>query len=276
MLERERDVVKLLCDGTRRLIVGIENQELLNYGEPARVMMYDALEYDRQINLIKYVHREKQDVKGDEYVSRFAREDRLIPVVTIVVYYGREPWTFPHRLGEILESSAGVGRIWDGLQDYGIRVIEVRRLSDEIINLIDSDVKLLFGCIKYDRDKVRMMKFIQDNEEHFRRLPKETVELIAIMTRSEKLLEEVRKDKEKCNMCKAFEDMIKDGRIEGRLEGRLEAKRQCVIELLELNGTVSEELRARVEAEEDMEKLTNWYKFAAKSDTIEEFLERIS
>lgn len=57
-------------------------------------------------------------------------------------------------------------------------------------------------------------------------------------------------------------------------EERAEAKAEVVIELLEEVGTVSDELRETIMCEINSETLTKWIKLAAKSDSVEEFLEK--
>ena len=57
-------------------------------------------------------------------------------------------------------------------------------------------------------------------------------------------------------------------------EERAEAKAEVVVELLEEVGTVSDELREKIMYEINSETLKKWLKLAAKSDSVEEFLEK--
>ena len=58
-------------------------------------------------------------------------------------------------------------------------------------------------------------------------------------------------------------------------EGLLQGKQQDIIELLEEYASVSEELVARIHAEGDLSILKTWLQYAAKSTSLEEFLEKI-
>ena len=58
-------------------------------------------------------------------------------------------------------------------------------------------------------------------------------------------------------------------------EGLLQGKQQDIIELLEEYAPVSEELVARIHAECDLSILKTWLQYAAKSTSLEEFLEKI-
>ena len=53
----------------------------------------DAMEYDRQLAERARIHRRNRDLRGSgEYLSGLARRERLAPVMTVVFYYGEEPW----------------------------------------------------------------------------------------------------------------------------------------------------------------------------------------
>jgi len=68
---------------------------------------------------------------------------------------------------------------------------------------------------------------------------------------------------------------MQEGREEGRQEGILLATRQNVVDLLKEYASVSEELVARIHAEGDLSILKTWLQYAAKSTSLEEFLEKI-
>ena len=72
-----------------------------------------------------------------------------------------------------------------------------------------------------------------------------------------------------------FEEMLRDERAEGRVEGRTESKIEDIFELLEELSTIPDDLRSRIADEKDLEVLKKWFKLAAKSDSLDEFLERM-
>lgn len=45
--------MKQSCDGRRFAVLALENQEKIDYGMPARILLQEALEYDRQIKEIR-------------------------------------------------------------------------------------------------------------------------------------------------------------------------------------------------------------------------------
>ena len=67
------------------------------------------------------------------------------------------------------------------------------------------------------------------------------------------------------------ERLIKE---EGRTEGRAEGRALSILELLEELGTLSENQKEKILQEEDVEKLRNWCKMAAKAESLKEFCEK--
>lgn len=108
----------------------------------------------------------------------------------------------------------------------------MRRLSDEQINALSSEVKLLFGCVKYSRDIKKLKEFIEKDRVRFENLSQETYEIIAVMTKTNKLLEEMKKVEKggRYNMCKAIDDMIEEGRQAGLEEGRQEGRQEGMVQ----------------------------------------------
>ena len=69
---------------------------------PVRVMVEDALSYDRQMKKLQKQNREKGVLNKKDYISSLTDTDVLTPVVTIVIYYGEEPWNNSKDIYDIL------------------------------------------------------------------------------------------------------------------------------------------------------------------------------
>lgn len=67
----------------------------IHYCMPLRNLLYDTLNLEAQRQRIQEEHRNNKDLAGTEYISGFARNDKLIPVMTLVVYRGEAPWDGP-------------------------------------------------------------------------------------------------------------------------------------------------------------------------------------
>ena len=76
-----------------------------------------------------------------------------------------------------------------------------------------------------------------------------------------------------------FEEMLRDERAEGKAEGIAEGKTEAVLEmLLELMkdlGEIPDELRNRITSEKDLETLKKWHRLAARSESLDEFWEKM-
>ena len=87
------------------VILGIENQDEVHYAMPVKNMVYDALEYAGQVRKAASSHRNAKDAKehsAGEYLSGVYKEDRLVPVITLVVFFSAGEWDGPMSLHEML------------------------------------------------------------------------------------------------------------------------------------------------------------------------------
>ena len=68
-----------------------------------------------------------------------------------------------------------------------------------------------------------------------------------------------------------FEEMLRDERAEGKAEAVLE----MLLELMNDLGEIPDELRNRITSEKDLETLKKWLRLAARSESLDEFLEKM-
>lgn len=78
--------------------------------------------------------------------------------------------------------------------------------------------------LQYKEDKNALRRYISDNEDFFGSISYEAANAAGTLLHSSKWFDKaiskfVNKEKEDCNMCKAIDDMIDEGRQEGRQEG---------------------------------------------------------
>lgn len=69
----------------------------------------------------------------------------------------------------------------------------------------------------------------------------------------------------------AYEDGITIGKAMGKTEGKMEEKRQVIYTFLELLGEIPEDIRRRIEEEQDGETLKQWYMAASHARSFEAF-----
>lgn len=110
------------------LLMGVENQTDIHYAMPLRVMLYDALEYDSQYKAIAKEHRKNKDLDEKEFVSGFSKEDKIVPVITVLIYYGADEWDGPRSLHDMLGDVDE--KLLNSINDYKLNLIEPAAIED--------------------------------------------------------------------------------------------------------------------------------------------------
>ena len=99
-----RDCLRKVAFGTNFAIIGIENQDTMDYSIPLRNMSYDVDAYERQATKIRKETRKKhKGLSAGEYLYGFKKDDKLLPAVTFILYSGSKSWDGPKTLHEILD-----------------------------------------------------------------------------------------------------------------------------------------------------------------------------
>lgn len=100
-IRRNRDIIKKAAGDIGYIVVGIENQSYIDYAMPLRVMLYDSLRYQSELQEKKRTS-EQRSLTTDELLSGIGKNVRIHAVITIVIYYGEKPWDAPKRLREMI------------------------------------------------------------------------------------------------------------------------------------------------------------------------------
>lgn len=240
-IQRYRDVTKKADFGTNFMIIGIENQSELHLAMPVRVMGYEFMNYNKQLKKIKASHDKKKDLTSIELLSGISREERLQPICTLVICYGKEPWTGPTRLSEMLDFGDLPEEVRNVVADYPIHVLDVRRFEDS--EKLESEARLLFGILQRDEDTEMCVEYWEENKEAFQNLSDDTYEAIVTFTNSGQLLEDKKANMNEeggVDMCKAFEGMILKGEERGKKLGeeRGEKKMMRLIQCMTEDGAL--------------------------------------
>ena len=203
------------------LIVGIEEQTKIHYAMPVRNMIYDALEYGKQVTDTATIHKQ-ENTEGDpeyqpnegEYLSGFHKTDKLKPIITIVIHFGAEAWDAPMSLHEMLDTQNS--ELLKYVQDYKIHLIEPARMSEEDLEKFQTSLGTVMGYIKYSKDKEQFARYKEKNQGKL--LENKAAQVIRFITG---IPMEIDEKEEKQDMCKAFDEMLEDSRNEGRSEGKV-------------------------------------------------------
>lgn len=73
MVQKYRDCVRRIIFDMGFVIMGLEHQDKVHHGMPVRIMVEDAVSYDQQMRQIKRDHRNRRDLRGDEFLSGFVQ-----------------------------------------------------------------------------------------------------------------------------------------------------------------------------------------------------------
>lgn len=215
-LERIRDVVKKNAYGVDFAILGIENQMKVHYAMPLRVMIYDSLAYLKECNeVIKRNQEAKQPMKREEFLSGIRKEDRIHPVITIVLYYNEKPWDGPYSIRDMMKIPESLKTV---IQDYGMYLVQVSE-SDKYV-FRNSDVATVFEVSReiFRKNFVKLETLYSN-----KRITSEQGLVIGAITESDDLIRQALEQKGRdMNMCSALEELKNKGREEGREEAREE------------------------------------------------------
>ena len=219
-----RDLIRRVACGMQFAMICVEEQSYVDYAMPVRVMSYNASRYEQQIRIKKEEHRKKRDLRGDEFLSGITRDDRFLPVITIVLYFGKH-WDGARDLKELLKMEELPSQLQELAGDYPIYVVEAGNFPHA--EQFQTDLKQVFGFCQYADDKEKLRAFVEKEQEALSNLSEEAYDLISAVTHTEEL-EKMKKEKqtgkEQKDMCKAIDDMLADARTEGKESGIAEGR----------------------------------------------------
>ncbi len=237
--QRFRDALKetvIMCnDKATYVILGVENQSDINYAMPVKNIVYDTLQYSRQVTKMAKLHREKwkelhpgEKPKQEEFLSGIEKEDRLTPVITLVIHFGDNKWDGPMTLRQMMATDDE--KILSFVPDYRINLIEPAGMTIEEIAKFRSTLREVFSFIKYSKNKEKLLEYLE-TEERMTHLDVEAAKVIKAVTNSRINIPE---GMEEVDMCQAEREWgmereatgIKIGRAEGHKEGRAEGHKE--------------------------------------------------
>lgn len=225
--QQERDVSKFWKNGEVRIsILGFENQTIQDTDMPLRVISYDGASY-------------KQQLLDKKVKQRY-------PVATLVLYFGtKHKWTAPKHL---LDCFKVPEELKPFVNDYKINVFNIAWLSDETIEMFQSDFKIVAKYFQTIRLK-KNYKGSADEIKHVDALLK----MLSALT-GDKAIEEIYNES---NLMEGGVTMInfvetiknegrKEGLNEGRNEGVLAGKAEVINNLIESKAGSLEQIAAWV------------------------------
>ena len=206
--------------GLQVVLLALEVQKDVHYAMPLRVLNYDSAGYESQWRRARITHKRSKALKGTEYLSGFRKSDRLTPILTLVVYFGQEPWDGPRTLKEMLDLRHCPPEVARQIADYPLHLIEVREYPR--LERLHSDLRYVFGFLQRDQKKEELYQYVTENRDIFSHLDGVAYQMIQVMSHSSELLKEreaYENEKGEIDMCQALLDMREEYISIGKEEG---------------------------------------------------------
>lgn len=218
-VQKARDVLKgwtfMYDDQAIYAILGVENQTKVHYAQPVQCGLYDMLNYAKQVQQARKSYRNAEDPTVEEqqrinesFLSGFHKDDKLLPVITLVIYFGAEDWDGPRSLHAMLASHDP--RLDQFIADYKINLLSPSELSDEALEKFHTELGLVLKYLKFSKDKKKLDEAVH-GDDAYKSLTRETFDLINTVTGSTLDPTETEGG---VDMCKALEDMRKDAVVD--------------------------------------------------------------
>ncbi len=207
-VQKYRDVFKGLAameDGRAAyLLLGIENQSAVHYAAPVKNLLYDVLQYVNQVERAAKKHRKEKDYKErreGEFLSGFYREDKLLPVITLMILFSPDEWDGPLSLHEMMDVDDPA--ILAMIPDYRVHLVAPADIPEQDFGKFHTSLGNVLTFIKYSRDKERMECWLNGDGADVV-LGREEVEVLNTCVNA-KLT--IKSDEEAINVCEAIRKM---------------------------------------------------------------------
>ncbi len=247
VLERCGDIRMEAKQGTYSVIFAHETQKNVHYAMPVRSLLYEAMEYTRQVQELEKQHMEKGEcLRGDEFLSGLVKGDRLKPVVSIVLYLG-DDWDGCRSLYEMLEideSDESAEQLRPYLPQHRMHLIEADSLEHP--EFFQSCLQHIFAMLKCRQDKDELYGYIRKNRAALERMDHVEIMAAFILLGEQKRVEELfraKPESEETSMCKAIDDLIHDGEMRGEARGEARGIQQGESRVLSLISKLIEDGR---------------------------------
>ena len=265
-IKASRDSIKIckksLTHGVEFVMLGMESQEHIHYAMPMRVMGYDYGTYKKQYDCNARKYQNADDMTEDEYLSRMKQTDRFTPVITVVVYYGDNPWDGATTLHGMLNIS---DKMKPFVNDYKMLLVEARQNDLQFHNInniafFDLIKFILLKDLSANEARKKIMEYAVDHN-----VDKNVVMTVAGVT-NRKLDYNALSKKGENAMHTLFDEIEKEGVLKGKAEGKTEG--------------IIEGIQALIESLQEMEipytKTQNqlMVKFSLSKDTAQEYMDK--
>ena len=251
--QKYRDVLKLLSvmrdHEAIYAVLGVENQTNVNYAMPVKNMHYDASNYAQQVLAAKKSYGKEDRLTREEFLSGFRKGDKLMPVITLVIYFGASEWDGPICIHDMMNTNNK--RLLSFVPDYRINLIAPAQVPDEDFEKFSTDFRDVLQFIKCSKNEEEIDRLTEGNER-FSRMNPETAELINLITDSKLKLTV---EEGTVNMCQAIQQKMErseaagvaKGLAEGEAKGKAQGRLETLVSLWKKNRLTLQEAAEEAE-----------------------------
>ena len=230
-IQKYRDLLRIWdakTDGNMiYVILGEEIQGKIHYAMPVKDGLYDWIGYSNQVEATRNSYNKKGNdgkdaelcaengvlkikLTSEEFLSGFRKEDRLIPIITAVVYVGSEPWDGPRSLFDMLDIRDE--RIKPFLNDYKLNIISAADMDEGDYRKFHTDLGFTMQVLKHQKDDAD--KIIEGTNHR-----KIDPDAAFFLKEAANLDLEFDIEEDGIDMCKSLENKYKEKEVTGAIEG---------------------------------------------------------
>ena len=241
--QKYRDVLKYvtirMTDNCCYALIGMENQTSVNRAMPVRNMVYDSINYITQVEEIVKKHREEDKAAGiRDSIEGFREEDTIIPVITIVVYFGTGRWDGPRSLHELFPKNTPE-EVKKLAADHKITVLAPKEVED--LQIFHNDNMQAVAKALADADDVEKLYRLIQEDPVFSKVGRKAAMVIQETTPVKIRIPEHCKEVNMSEAVKAYEDKLRaEGRDAGKAEGEADGVKKTEDAFAQLSAAMQE------------------------------------
>lgn len=185
-VRRHRDIIMRWKNRALFVILACEEQAKVHYAMPVRNMLYDSLSYVEQMKQLWEIHK-KEELTEEEFLSKFRKEDTLVPVITIVFYYGEAKWDGSKELYEMFSKELRKDEklLKKYIANYKINLVDAGHLEEQ--ESFKTDLQKVLGMLQYRKSKTDLVRYVNENGDYFRNVDESTYHVIREFLHSDKI-----------------------------------------------------------------------------------------
>ena len=150
---------KVICDKIRRWkgryvsLLILESQSYVDYRMILRVMEAEVMGYDKQRKEAYQLRRSnKEKFDRHEYLSRMKRDQKFVPIITLIIYVGKNRlWDGARHLHELLDVDEEIRPF---VNDYRLNLFDYHDYKN--FHMFKTENRLLFQALSGGNSKKRM------------------------------------------------------------------------------------------------------------------------